>query len=169
MRKSIKEWGIALAIAMLLLSPGVMLEFDGAEVSLVSTAFANGETAQEGRTPAKGEDGYWYKWKTIFALGNTVGYCNPNGETSVLRVAFTNTGDAVVDIWIQDAEKSVTGTPGAFANVISAAIVFNPNNSDDYRWAGNVHGGPCWRVHSADTDLGAADGVGVKIKLHNRR
>lgn len=155
-------------LATLSIVLGVMLGLGVDGVSFNTMAFANAETATQGRVPAKGEDAYWYKWR-IFAVGNTIGYCNPNGETSVLRVSFTNTGPAVVDIWIQDAEKAADGTPGAFANVITTAIVFTPSDTDSFRWAGNIHGGPCWRVRSADTDLGMLNGVGIKIKLHNRR
>jgi hypothetical protein len=153
-------------LAALSIALGIMLGLGGDGISLVSSAFANAETvASQGRLPAKGEDAYFIRWKTIFAVGNTVGECNPNGMTSVLSVVFTNTGDAVTDMWVQDAETAT----GSFVNVTTSAITLTPSNSETYRWSGDIHGGPCWRVRSADTDLGAADGVGVKIKLHNRR
>ena len=117
-----------------------------------------------GRLSIKDGEGYWYKW-TMSAVGNTSAWCNPNGETNEIGIVFTNTGDAEKTVWIQDADKGPKGIPIAFVNVTATAITVNPADTDSFRYRTNTLSGPCWRLHTTDTDLGIANKLTGKIKL----
>ena len=144
MRNWIKEWGAVFVIAMLLVAMGTM-------------AFA-----EDGfRFPAKAEDAYELRWPTMTSASNTVGKCNPNGVTESLIATFTNTGSDVKSVWAQDSDIF----NGVFTNATSSAIDVDPTDTDSFRHRESILGGPCWRLHSEDSDLGIANKLRGKIKL----
>lgn len=137
MKQFIKEWGIVFIVAMLV---GVF----------VLPAMA---ADRQGRCRAANKDDCRVlTFDTLSAVTNSGVLEKTNGITTEFAIAFTNSAEDVVSIWIQHAQAQ-EADGGVFSNAVSTAIVFDPADPTDYVFVGKLTLLPFVRVHTEDSDI----------------
>lgn len=141
MRESIKEWGNVIALVILL-----------AFITLASTAGADGI----GSGFAEPDEQTIMVWNAMTGVSNTNGQCNPNGVSDRHIVSLVNGGAGAFDMWLQDGPEST----GPWSNSTTSTMLFNtPTDSNSFLHRGTFSAGPCFRFHTEDVNLTAANTV----------
>jgi len=101
---------------------------------------------------AADDDGRKLSFDALTAVSNSGVLEKKNGITTRMIVAFTNSGNGEVDIWIQHAQaQEVDG--GVFVNATSSAITFDSEDNDTYVDASSTTLLPFVRAHTEDSDI----------------
>ena len=113
------------------------------------------------------EGAFRINFDAMTAVGNSTGYPNSAWEkrkftakTNFIDVAIVRTGTLTVDVWLQDSQDGTT-----FANAIDPAMSTTPSDTDSLRYKGTIPGGPYWRLHITDSDIGVLNTVTGTLEL----